>query len=206
MKAQETQKGGVQMSNVQTTEVTPIPGVAQGTWQIDPAHSTIAAVARHMMITKVRGYFHTFSGAVHVGPTLEETSAEASIDTTSIDTRQDMRDNHLKSPDFLDVENHPSIDFRSTAIEEAGDGRYRVTGDLTIRGVTKPIVLDAEFGGVNVNPFGKTVAFVSAEADLDRESYGMTWNQAIESGGVLVSKRFKLELDLQLVKQEAQIV
>jgi polyisoprenoid-binding protein YceI len=189
------------MSNT-TAEVTAVPGVAQGTWAIDPAHSSISAVARHMMITKVRGYFHTFSGAVHVGPTLEETVAEASIDTTSVDTRQEMRDNHLKSPDFLDVENHPSIDFRSSTIEEAGKGRYRVIGDLTIRGVTKPIVLDAEFSGVNVNPFGKTVAFVSAIADLDRESFGMTWNQAVESGGVLVSKRFKLELELQLVKSE----
>jgi polyisoprenoid-binding protein YceI len=186
-----------------TTEVTAVPGVAQGTWEIDPAHSTISAVARHMMITKVRGYFHSFSGAIHVGPTLEETVAEAGIDTTSIDTRQEMRDNHLRSPDFLDVENHPSIDFRSTKIEAAGKDRYRVIGDLTIRGVTRPIVLDAEFSGVNVNPFGKTVAFVSAEAELDRESFGMTWNQAIESGGVLVSKRFKLELELQLVRAEA---
>ena len=191
------------MSNtVTTTETTPIPGIAQGTWAIDPAHSTIGAVARHMMVTKVRGFFHTFSGAVHVGPTLEETVAEASIDTASIDTRQEMRDNHLKSPDFLDVETHPSIDFRSSKIEPAGKDRYRVIGDLTIRGVTKPIVLEAQFGGVNVNPFGKTVAFVSAEADLDRESFGMTWNQAIESGGVLVSKRFKLELELQLVRSE----
>jgi polyisoprenoid-binding protein YceI len=194
------------MSNTSTstTEATPVPGVAQGTWTIDPAHSTISAVARHMMVTKVRGYFHAFSGAVHVGPTLEETTAEASIDAGSIDTRQDMRDNHLKSPDFLDVENHPSIDFRTSKIEEAGNGRYRVIGDLSIRGVTKPIALDAEFGGVDLNPFGKTVAFVSAEADLDRESFGMTWNQAIESGGVLVSKRFKLELDLQLVKDEPE--
>src|SRR5687767_2542193 len=110
------------MSNT-TAELTAVPGVVQGTWEIDPAHSTIGAVARHMMITKVRGYFHTFSGAIHVGPTLEETVAEASIDTTSVDTRQEMRDNHLKSPDFLDVENHPSIDFRSSKIEEAGKGR-----------------------------------------------------------------------------------
>jgi len=192
------------MSNATTTTdvITPVPGVTQGTWEVDVAHSTISAVARHMMITKVRGYFHTFSGSVRIGPTLEETVAEASIDAGSIDTRQQMRDDHLRSPDFLDVGNHPSIDFRSATIEEAGERRYRVTGDLTIRGVTKPIVLEAEFGGVKVNPYGKTVAFVSAVADLDRESFGMTWNQAIESGGVLVSKRFKLELELQLVKSE----
>lgn len=192
------------MSNITTQVTSAVPGVAQGTWEIDQAHSTISAVARHMMVTKVRGYFHNFSGAVHVGPTLAETAAEATLETASIDTRQQMRDDHLKSPDFLDVENHPSIDFRSSAIEQAGDGRFRVIGDLTIRGVTKPVALDAEFGGVNVNPWGKQVAFVSAEAELDRESYGMTWNQALESGGVLVSKKFKLELDLQLVKSDSE--
>lgn len=191
------------MSNIATAErVSTGPGIAEGRWDLDLAHSTIGAVARHMMVTKVRGYFRDFSGSIHVGPTWDETRAEATIATASIDTRQGMRDDHLRSPDFLDVETHPEMTFRSTRIEPRGDRDFLVHGDLTVRGITQPLTLEATFEGTDVNPYGKTVAFVSAHGEFDREAFGMKWNQALESGGVVVGKKFRLELDLQLAQAE----
>ena len=173
----------------------------EGTWAIDPGHSSIEAVARHMMISKVRGRFHEFSGAIHVDENPAKSWAEATIKAASIDTTSPDRDNHLRSPDFLDVENHPEITFRSTSLTDQGEGRYLAKGDLTVRGVTKPVTLNVTFHGVAVDPFGNTKGLFSATGKLDREDWGITWNAALESGGVLVSKSLDFEIEAQVVRQ-----
>jgi polyisoprenoid-binding protein YceI len=174
----------------------PEPGV----WQIDPAHTVISAVARHLMVAKVRGYFRKFSGAIHIGERPEDSWVEVEIDAASIDTGVEDRDNHLRSPDFLDVENHPKLHFKSTSVEPVSNGDFKLHGDLTIRGITRPVVLDAHYEGVVADPWGgKRIAF-SATTELFREDWGMTWNVALEAGGVLVSKSVKVEIEVEAVK------
>jgi polyisoprenoid-binding protein YceI len=172
----------------------------RGTWVLDPAHTTFEFVARHMMVTKVRGRFTELEGTIHVGDIPEDSWGEAVIKAASIFTNAPQRDEHLKSPDFLDVERWPELRFRTTAIEVVGDGHLKVDGDLTIRDVTAPITLDAEFGGVAQNPYGKQVAFFSARGEVDREQFGMTWNVALENGGWLVGKKVVLEIEAEAVK------
>jgi polyisoprenoid-binding protein YceI len=174
-----------------------VPG--QGTWEIDPAHSGVSFVARYMMLSKVRGRFTRFSGRIQVGPTPEESSVEVTIDPTSIDTGMEMRDNHLRSPDFFEVELHPQITFKSTRVERTGQTTLKVVGDLTIRGVTRPVVLDAEYHGLGVGLRGDTRAAFAASTEIDREEYGVSWNQSLESGGVLVGRKVRIELDVQAV-------
>lgn len=174
---------------------------ATGKWEIDPAHSSIEAVARHLMVSKVRGHFSEYSGTINVAEDIEDSSVEVEIDAASIDTRQPDRDGHLRSGDFLDVENHPKITFRSTRVKREGDG-WKMDGDLTIRGVTRPVTLDVEFLGVMPNPFGGTTAAFTATTELDRENWDITWNQALETGGVLVGKSLKVEIDLQASRAE----
>jgi polyisoprenoid-binding protein YceI len=172
---------------------------APGTYTIDPSHSSVEAVARHMMVSKVRGHFATFSGTIEVADTPENSRVEVTIDADSIDTRDAQRDAHLRSPDFLDVETYPSLTFRSTAVEPASSDRWKVTGDLTIRDETHAVVLDVEFLGAGTDPFGNDKIAFSASTDLDREAWGITWNAALETGGVLVGKTLKVELDIQAV-------
>lgn len=183
---------------VRTVDGTDVP--APGTWVIDHAHSTVEAVARHLMVSKVRGSFELFSGSIHVAERLEDSSVEVEIEAASINTRQPDRDGHLRSPDFLDAENHPKLTFESTGIEQAGDV-WKVHGDLTIRGVSNPITLDVEYLGVLPNPFGSTTAAFSARAQLERDKWGMNWNQALEAGGVLVGKTLTIEIEIQAVNQ-----
>lgn len=183
-------------------DLTDIQALTPGTWNIEPAHSSVEVVARHMMVTKVRGRFTEFTGAVHVAEDRSGSWAEAAIKTTSIDTNQPQRDAHLTSPDFLDSEQFPEITFKSTKLEGSGS-KYKATGDLTVKGQTRPVVLDVEFGGVATSPFGHQVAFLSASTEIDREDFGMTWNQALETGGVLVSKKMKIEIEAQLVQAES---
>jgi polyisoprenoid-binding protein YceI len=175
-----------------------------GTWEIDQAHSSVVAVAKHMMVAKTRGHFGSFSGTLHVGETPEESWAEASIDAATIDTGVEMRDNHLRSADFLDVEKYPTITFRSTRVEVTGEETFRLHGDLTIRGITQPAILDVEYQGMVGDPKGNRAGF-SATGELDREAFGMTWNIAIESGGVLVGKRLKVELEIEAIHQAAEV-
>lgn len=174
---------------------------APGTWQIDPAHSSVSAVARHLMVAKVRGHFSSFSGALTIGDTPETSSVVATIDAASIDTAEEMRDAHLRSPDFLDVENHPTLEFRSTSVEQVGETTLRVDGELTIRGVARPVSLDVKYLGLANDPFGNTHAVFSAITEIDREEWGMTWNKALDTGGVLVGKRFKIELEIQAIRK-----
>jgi polyisoprenoid-binding protein YceI len=170
-----------------------------GVWEFDPAHSSITIIARHMVVTKVRGQLGPLAGAIHVADKPEDSWVEVIVDAASVDTRNETRDEHLRSPDFLHVEKFPTISFRSTKVEPLGGPALRVTGDLTIRGVTRPLVLNGEFLGVAKNPWGKTIAAFAASGEIDREQFGMTWNQALETGGVLVSKKFQIEAEVEAV-------
>jgi polyisoprenoid-binding protein YceI len=174
---------------------------ASGTWEVDPAHTTAEFVARHIL-TPVRGRFTEVAGRIEVGDDPTESRIEATIQTASVFTNEARRDGHLRSPDFFDVEKYPTITFRSTRIQDEGEGRYKVTGDLTIRDVTKQVALDAEFLGVDRNPFGQQIAAFSASTEVDREDWGLKWNLALESGGWLVSRRVKLELQAEVIRQD----
>jgi polyisoprenoid-binding protein YceI len=177
----------------------PEPGV----WNLDPSHTTIGFVARYLMLTKVRGRFDRFTGSIHIEPTPEDSWAEISIEADSITTNNPDRDKHLRSPDFLDVEHFPAISFRSTKVEHVGETALRVTGDLTIRDVTRPVVLEAEFLGMTLDPWGNSRAVFSATTEIDRTEFGASWNVALETGGVLVGKQIQIELEVQALKAKA---
>lgn len=176
------------------------------TWTLDPAHSSVTFRAKHMMITTVRGSMAIRDFDLDFDPERMDASAvRVSLDAASIDTGQEARDQHLRSADFLETETHPTIDFVSTRIERAGDD-YRIHGDLTIRGVTRPVVLAAEFGGTVPNMQGGTRAAFSATTTIDREAFGLTWNVALEQGGWLVSQAIKVEMDIAAVAETASDV
>ena len=187
------------VSTTVDAQVTGLP--AAGTWVVDKSHTRLGFVAKHLMVTKVRGGFTDFEGSITIGETPEQSSAEAIIKTASLTTGDAKRDGHLHSPDFLDVEKYPEMRFRSTRIEPVGEGEFRIEGELTIKDVTKPVVVDATFEGLATDPWGGERAGFSSVAEIDREAWGMTWNQALETGGVLVSKKVKLELDVQAIRQ-----
>lgn len=174
-------------------------------WQIDPAHSHIQFSVRHMMISTVRGEFEKFGGTIDFDPeNPEQSQVSVRIDTASINTRQTDRDNHLRSADFFHVEEYPAILFESKRIEQTGRDKGRVVGDLTIRGVTREIVLDVEYAGTARSPWGTTSAGFSATTSLDRKEWGLTWNQALETGGVLVGDKIKVDIEIEIVKQEEE--
>jgi polyisoprenoid-binding protein YceI len=178
------------------------------TWQIDPAHTTIEFAVKHMMFTTVRGRFKDFTGTVHVDErNADKSRVEVRIDAKSIDTGVADRDAHLRSADFLDVEKHPHITFRSTRVggahKKEGD-RFTITGDLEIRGKAMPVTLEATFEGVGKDPWGKQRAGFAARTEIDRREWGLRWNQALETGGVLVGHGVKIEVEVQAVKQEAE--
>jgi polyisoprenoid-binding protein YceI len=177
----------------------------KGTWKLDPNHTVIGAVARHLMVTKVRGRFTSFDGAVHIGDTPQDSWAELEIEGESIDTGVEQRDEHLRSADFLDVAHYPKITFRSRDVEVVGDEKLRVTGDLTIRGLTRPVTLDVAYEGVTPDPWGGTRAGFTISGELRREDWDMSWNVPLESGGVLVSKTVQLEIEAQAVLQPEAI-
>lgn len=167
-----------------------------GTWEIDPSHSTVGFVARHVL-TKSRGRFGALAGTIHLGEGPEDSSVEVEIDAASIETGTPDRDTHLRSPDFLDVERFPKLVFRSTQVRPTGGNRFQLVGNLTIKDVTREAVLDAELIGWQPDPFGNTIASFSATGELDRGEFGMTWNVAIETGGLLVGKKVQLELEVE---------
>ncbi|MFL5885297.1 MAG: YceI family protein [Thermoleophilaceae bacterium] len=182
-----------------TTQTTTAPALAQGTWNVDPSHSSVEFQVKHMGIATVKGFFSEFEGSLEV--TEDGTlSARGTVDAASINTRSAQRDEHLRSPDFFDAENHPQIAFESTTIEQVDEETYRITGQLTIRGETRELVLDAVTQGVEVDPWGNTRVGLEAVAQIDRNEYGLTWNQALESGGVLVGRKVKVLLDISAVK------
>ncbi|HYG70101.1 MAG TPA: YceI family protein [Anaeromyxobacteraceae bacterium] len=173
------------------------------TWNIDVGHSAIHFWVRHMVISKVHGRFGKWAGALRLDTEdLTRSSVEVTIDAASIDTQVADRDAHLRSPDFLDVAKFPELTFRSKRIEKAGDA-YRVTGDLTLHGVTRQVTLDAEFAGTGKDPWGNERAGFSAKTSLDRKDYGLVWNAALEAGGVLVGDKVEITVELEAVKQAA---
>ena len=168
----------------------------QGDWALDPDHTVAGFVGRYLMLTKVPGKFNGVSGMIHIANDPEESWMEVSLKTASITTDHDDRDKHLKSPDFLDVGNHPTIEFRSTGFEGAGE-HWTVSGDLTIKGETRPITLDVEYHGVVSDPWGGQRIAFSAVTEINREDWGLTWNVALEAGGVLVGPKVRLEIETQ---------
>jgi polyisoprenoid-binding protein YceI len=170
-------------------------------WQIDSSHSNINFSARHMMISKVRGSFETFSGTVDFdeeNPT--NTSVNIEVDLASVNTRDEQRDGHLKSPDFFDVENYPTMKFISTRVEQIDANNGRLYGQLTIKGVNKEVALDVEYAGIAQSPWGTVSAGFSASGSINRKEWGLSWNQALETGGVLVGEKINIEIELELVK------
>ncbi len=179
-----------------------IEAPASGDWVFDPAHTNLMFVARYAMLTKVRGRFNTFDGVIHVAEQPEDSSVEVRIDASSISTDNEQRDAHLRSGDFLDLENEPDITFRSTKTERAKGNRFRLTGDLSIRGVTKEVSLDVDYAGVAVGIDGKTRVAFAGTLEIDRDDYNVSWNMALETGGVLVGKHVQLEVEVQAVPKE----
>ena len=175
-------------------------------WQIDNTHSHIGFAVRHMMVSTVRGQFHGYSGTVHIDeqdPT--KSWAEGEIDVNSIDTREANRDAHLRSADFFDVERHPKIAFKSRRIESLGGEEFKVYGDLTIRGVTREVALDVTYSGTAKDPWGGTRSGFSVSGTIDRKEFGLVWNALLETGGVAVANKVKLELEVELVYQAAPV-
>jgi polyisoprenoid-binding protein YceI len=174
---------------------------AAGTWDIDTAHTNLGFSARHAMVAKVRGHFADYSGTFTIdGENIANSKAEITIQTASILTGQADRDGHLKSPDFLDVENFPTITFVSTTVAEKGDAVV-ITGDLTIHGVTKSVDVTYDFLGVSQDPWGNSKVGFEGSTKISRKDFGLTWNAALETGGVLVGDEIKLNLDVEGTKQ-----
>jgi polyisoprenoid-binding protein YceI len=170
------------------------------TYAIDPAHTTTAFIVRHMMIAKVRGHFNAVTGTIVLGAGNVPESIEASIDVASIDTREPQRDGHLKSADFFDAEKFPQITFRSLRVEGSGTS-FKVFGDLTIHGTTREVVLDTTFEGAGTDPWGNARVGFEATTKISRADFGLAWNQALETGGVLVGDEVKIELSVEATAQ-----
>lgn len=169
-------------------------------WEIDTHHSQAAFSVKHMMFTTVRGRFKVLSGHLHIDEQNPSNSwVDAQVDTASIDTHDEGRDGHLRSPDFFDAEHYPTLNFKSTKVEHIGGNEYNVIGDLSMHGVTKPVVFKAEYNKLGKDPWGQTRVGLSATTKINREDWGLKWNQALESGGVLVSKDVNLEIDLSAI-------
>ena len=175
------------------------------TWDVDPAHSTVEFSVRHVMVTTVKGQFQKVTGTVVLDEKdATKSTVEASIETASIDTREAKRDAHLKSADFFDAAKFPALTFKSTKIEKAGKGKFKVTGDLAMHGVTKPVVLMVEGPSASIkDPYGRTVKGVMATGKLDRKDWGMSWNKALDSGGFVVSDEVKLDINAELAERAA---
>ena len=169
-----------------------------GVWEIDPGHTDLAFTGRHFMVTKVRGRFTGVSGRVVIAHDMADSSVEVDIDMASVESGSQVRDDHIRSADLFDVENHPAAHFRSTSVQWRGD-RGTVHGDLTIHGVTRRVPLDVSFEGHVRDPWGGDRAIFSARTRLNREDFGITWNQALEAGGLLVSKEIQIDINLETV-------
>ncbi|MGH9247324.1 MAG: YceI family protein [Acidimicrobiales bacterium] len=176
---------------------------APGTYVLDDVHTHVGFVVRHLMIAKVKGRFTSFRGTLTVADEPSDSRIDVTIDSASVDTRDEGRDAHLRSADFFEAERFPTITYQSTKVTRAGGDRWVVDGDLTIHGVTKPVRLDVTFeGGVSPDPFGNARTGFSATGQLNREDFGLTWNAALESGGVLVGKDVKIDIEAELIRQQ----
>jgi polyisoprenoid-binding protein YceI len=189
------------MSSITATNSLAGAAGLSGSYSIDPTHSRIGFVARHAMVTKVRGSFNEFAGTGTLDTNdLQQSKLALTIQAASIDTRNNDRDAHLRGNDFFDMETYPEITFRSTQVEPLDDTNYRVTGDLTIKGVTKSISVDFEYTGSAVDPYGNTRIGFEGAATINRKDYGVSWNAALDAGGVLVSEKVTLEFEVSAVR------
>ena len=174
-----------------------IPGYIAGTWDIDPVHSHVGLIARHLMVSKVRGHFTKFEGEIVTAPEPLESSARLTVDMSSLDTSNEARDNDVKGENFLDAAHHPTMTYQSTSVRPGDGGDYIVTGDLTIKGVTRPVELTVEVNGFGPDPYGGTRAGFSARGEINRTDYGITANMVLPTGGVVVSEKIQLELEVE---------
>lgn len=181
-----------------TTAPSTLPSV--GTWVVDASHSGVEFVARHLMVSKVRGRFGTFSGTVVVTDPLEASTVDVTIQAASLDSGDEQRDGHVKSADFLDVEQFPTLTFTGAGPQAKGD-TWVLPGELTIRGTTRPVELEVEALGLIIDPWGNEKAAFTASTEIVREEFGIVWNAALEAGGVLVGPKVRIELDVQLARQ-----
>jgi polyisoprenoid-binding protein YceI len=181
---------------------TPDPSELAGDYTFDVAHTTMGFTARHAMVTKVHGRFTDFDGHLHIDPDLSKSTVNVTIKAESIDTRNETRDNHLRSNDFLAMDEYPELTFASTAIEASGDDQVSITGDLTIRGVTKSVTFDIEYAGSAKDPYGNLRAGFEGSLVINRKDWGVNWNTALEAGGVLVSEKVTLEFDVSAIKSD----
>jgi polyisoprenoid-binding protein YceI len=180
---------------------TTLPAELTGDYTIDPAHSRIGFIARHAMVTKVRGSFDKFSGQLHLdAENPANATAEIEIEVASVDTRNEQRDGHLRTNDFFDAPQFPLITFKSTSIEQVDAENFKVTGDLTIKGVTKSVDIDFEFGGLAKDPYANERVGFEGKASLNRSDYNVSFNAALETGGVLVSEKIQLEFEISAIK------
>jgi polyisoprenoid-binding protein YceI len=185
---------------VRTVDGAEVP--AAGTYALDASHSQVGFAVRHLMVSKTRGRFSDFAGTIQIGENPLESSVEVTIQAGSVDTRDEQRDGHLRSGDFFDAEAHPTWSYKSRSVRPAGkDGQYVVEGDLTIKGVTQSVPLELSFEGGATDPWGGVRLGFSGKAELDREDFGLTYNQALETGGVLVGKKVSIEIEAEAVKQ-----
>ena len=166
-----------------------------GTWTVDASHSEVGFTARHLMVSKVRGQFKDFAAVVSITQPFEQSTVEATVQLASVDTNAADRDTHLKSADFFDVENNPAMIFKSSKVTN-----HSLEGDLTIKGITKPVTFDLDFGGISADPWGGTRAGFEATTEINRKDFNLTWNVAIEGGGVLVGEKVKIALDVELIQ------
>ena len=179
--------------------MTAFEGLTAGTYTIDPTHTEISFSVRHLAISKVRGHFQTFAGTVEIAEQIEDSTASATIDVASINTHQAQRDEHLRTSDFFNVEEFPEMTFKSTGVAVDG-GDLTINGDLTLRGVTKPVTLEAEFGGATVDGSGNTKVGFEATTKINRQDFGVTWNAATEAGGLTLGDVITITIDAQLAK------
>lgn len=180
-----------------------IAGLTTGTWTIDPSHTEAGFTVRHAMIGKTRGRFGGVEGTLTIADDPLASNAQATIQMDSVDTRDENRDTHLRSADFFDVDNHPVMTFTSTSVRPADDGGdYIVDGDLTVKGVTRQVSLEVEVGGVATDPFGNVRVGLSAQTEISRKDFGLTWNAALETGGVLVGDNVKVHLEVEAIQQQ----
>jgi polyisoprenoid-binding protein YceI len=184
-----------------SSTVTAIPGLVAGTWNIDPTHSEVSFTVRHLMVSKVRGLFTKFEGQITVADSLLDSAVTATVDMNSISTREEARDNHIRSADFFEVEKYPTMTFRSTAIRPDG-GDYVLVGDLTIKGNTREVEFTLEFNGVSPDPWGGTRAGFTAATEINRKDFGVDIHMPMDGGGVVVGDKVKINLEVEAVLQK----
>jgi polyisoprenoid-binding protein YceI len=180
--------------------LTSVPGYVAGTWSIDPVHTEVGFAARHMMVSKVRGRFRTFSGQIVTGADPLDSSVTAEIDLSSIDTGNEQRDAHIRSADFFEVETHPTMTYRSTGVRRSGD-RHILDGELTLKGVTREVPLALELNGFGPDPYGGTRAGFTASGEINRSDFGVNFNAVMETGGAVVSDKITILLEIEAVLQ-----